>query len=320
MWEICGHTLNTGEKKQVILEPNVPGYKMPATLICGAGEGKTVLITAQIHSGEYPGTPAVIHMAKEIDPGKLCGNLVMIHCVNTSGFWAKSDARIPEDQVNLNADYPGKPDGSTGLRIADYFVKEIFPKVDFVCDLHSGGATEPLTPCLFFPKAEKVTDAARKAAMDLDIPNLIASWNQSGEVGYAAFHCDIPGLLLENGHSSKCEPEWVAFYEKNLRLLLAHLSMLPLEQPLTICRKTVYEKAVYLEADVRGLWYPAVSENMDIREGQYLGKVEDFFGNLLKEYYAEGDGKVFYYTSALAIRENDPLVAYGLSEFAVPEP
>ena len=312
MWSICGYNLEPGEKKQVIITPNVPGYEMPATLIAGAKEGKTVLISAQIHSGEYPGTPAVIHIARDLDPQKLCGNLILIHCVNTSGFWAKSNARIPEDNVNLNGDYPGDPNGTTGLKIADFFVKEIFPRLDFLCDLHSGGTTEPLTPCLFFPKAEKVTQRARAAALALDIPYPIASWNEKGECGYAAFHCDVPGLLLENGHSSRCEPEWVAFYEKNIRLLLNHLEMYALDRPIPVCKKTVYEKAVYLRADLRGLWYPEVHENMEIKKGQRLGYMEDFFGNLLKEYFAEGDGRVFYYTSALAITEGDPLVAYGL--------
>lgn len=316
MWNICGFALEPGEKKQVIISPNVPGYEMPATLIAGEKEGKTVLISAQIHSGEYPGTPAVIHVARELDPGKLCGNLILIHCVNTSGFWAKSDARIPEDNANLNGDYPGDPEGTTGLRIADYFVKEIFPHIDFLCDLHSGGATEPLTPCLFFPKAEKVTARARAAALALDIPYPIASWNERGECGYAAFHCDVPGLLLENGHSSRCEPEWVAFYEKNIRLLLDHLSMYALEKPVSVCKKTVYEKAVYLTSDVRGLWYPEVHENQEIKKGQLLGRVEDFFGNPVKEYFAEGNGRVFYYTSSLAIREGDPMAAYGLEAYA----
>lgn len=53
MWNICGETLNPGEKKQVMLEPGVKGYQIPATLICGNKPGKTLLVTAGIHAGEY---------------------------------------------------------------------------------------------------------------------------------------------------------------------------------------------------------------------------------------------------------------------------
>ena len=84
MWNICGQELNRGEKRQVILRPDMEDYELPATLICGKEPGKTVVVTAQIHAGEYNGTPAVIQAAKEIDPEKLKGSLVLMHCVNTS--------------------------------------------------------------------------------------------------------------------------------------------------------------------------------------------------------------------------------------------
>ncbi len=55
----CQIHLRAGEKKQVILEP-LASYEMLATLIRGASPGKTVLITAGIHAGEYPGIPALL--------------------------------------------------------------------------------------------------------------------------------------------------------------------------------------------------------------------------------------------------------------------
>ena len=58
MWHICGHTLEAGEKKQIDLEPGVKDYIIPTTLVCGAKPGKTLLVTAGIHAGEYPGTAA----------------------------------------------------------------------------------------------------------------------------------------------------------------------------------------------------------------------------------------------------------------------
>ena len=56
---------------------------------------------------------------------------------------------IPEDGYNLNHDYPGKENGSVGERIAWYFMTELFPKVDFILDFHSGANTEVMAPWLF---------------------------------------------------------------------------------------------------------------------------------------------------------------------------
>ncbi len=46
---------------------------MPATVICGAKDGPTILITAGIHSAEYVGIQAAMELAKEFQPGRTEG-------------------------------------------------------------------------------------------------------------------------------------------------------------------------------------------------------------------------------------------------------
>lgn len=312
MFTICGYTLCPGEKMQVTLHP-VPGYDMPATLICGEKTGKTVLITAGIHSGEYPGVPAVIRTAAATDPHKVSGNLVLIHCVNTSGFWARTDCLLPEDGGNLNGDYPGSPDGGVTARIANFFVTELFPKMDFICDLHSGSQQEPLRPCLFFPKWEKVREESLAAAKALSIPYLIQSMARTGEYSYAASTMNIPALLLERGHSGFCEKEWIEDYCRDLQLLLAHLGCLE-EIPADNTEKHVFIRTLYLEAEEDGVWYSAVGPDDFVKKGQLLGRTEDFFGNVLHSYYAQEDGIVFYHCCGLSVKKGRNLVAYGVEE------
>lgn len=186
MWHICGHTLEAGEKKQIDLEPGVKDYIIPTTLVCGAKPGKTLLVTAGIHAGEYPGTAAVIRLAKEVNASRMEGNIIFMHCVNTSGFWERTVEIIPEDGYNLNHDYPGKENGSVGERIAWYFMTELFPKVDFILDFHSGANTEVMAPLAFYPNAEKVKEYSYVAAKELDLPFLVESSADSGEYSYAA--------------------------------------------------------------------------------------------------------------------------------------
>ena len=62
MWNICGTALQPGEKCQLILRPNMQSYEIPATLICGAEPGRTVVVTAQIHAGEYSGKIGRAHV------------------------------------------------------------------------------------------------------------------------------------------------------------------------------------------------------------------------------------------------------------------
>lgn len=336
MWEICGYTLKPGEKQQVVLGVPMDGlvhngraavlpdtvscagvgagdYELPVTLICGSRPGKTILISAGVHSGEYPGIAAVIRAAKEIDPEMLSGNILLIHCINTSGFWAYAPSIVPEDGQNLNRKYPGNAAGTVAERIEAYMVSQIFPQLDFILDLHSGGHIEPLTPCLFYPKAEKVTRASLDAALALDAPYLIASTATRGMYSFAANCYDIPGLLVERGGVSCCREEWIEADYRDVFLLLAHLKMYEVSP---IIRKNpskkIYTQAIYLESEEAGLWYSNVKENQFIQKGSLLGHIEDFYGNKIRAYFAQADGCVFYYTGGLAVRKGDPLVAYGL--------
>lgn len=307
MWEI-----EAGQKKQITIIPHVLDYEIPATLIQGKYPGPMVVITAGIHSGEYPGIPATIRVAKEIDPQKVYGKILLIHCVNVSGFWAKTSAVLPEDQGNLNNIYPGNSTGSLSMRIADYFVKNIFPYADFILDLHSGGGREPLTPCLFFPSSSQVREASLNAAKALNIPYLIESSSTHGEYSYAANVLGIPALLLERGYTQQCLEQWIQDYQNDIFLLLNHLHVYNFSLNYPVCQKKVFTKTVYLTAQVSGLWYASVHENEYVYQGQYLGHIEDFYGNTIETYYAIEAGLVFYYTSGLPVKKGSSLIAYGL--------
>ncbi len=338
MWSICGFNVESGTKKQVMLgvdmgtlthagkitaiPENVEDhkleneYQMPATLIAGNKPGKTVLITAGIHAGEFPGIPAVIDAAADIDPEKVCGNILMIHCVNTSGFNKRTNGLVYEDNFNLNGGYPGKADGTVGERIAAYFCSEILPYIDFLCDFHSGGNGESMHPCLFYPINCEVEKESLEAALAIDIPYPIKSMAKTGEMHWAARQFNVPGLLIETGHSSLGYKEWVDLDYRNIFLLLNHLGVYKKDDlyPDMVCRKTVSANNIYLESSVDGVWRPACREHDIIKKKQILGTVTDFFGNILETYYAEGDGIVFYCNGGIYAKPGFALVAYGLED------
>ena len=331
-WKIFGETLAPGEMRRTVLripmgvlpnrgalrptEDKTGDYEMPMFLFNGAREGKTVLISASIHSGEYAGVPAVIRAGRELDPKKLCGRLILLPCVNTSGFWAMSPALVPENGSNLNRTYPGDAEGGVGERIKAFFVRELFPHLDFMFDLHGGSVTEKMTPLIFFPRAEKVTAASLAAARATNVGVLVASDADNGQYSYAANFRDIPGMLLERGGGFYCEKEWQEADYKDTRLLLDHLGLYPAEKGTRdeALKRRVFRDAVYLDFDEDGLWYPAVQVGASVKKGQLLGTLRDFYGETVKEYFAEADAFVLYQWEGLAARKGDFLVAYGLTE------
>ena len=337
MFELCGHRLSPGEKRQVVLtvplggqgtfskvvsaDETVPGlnepdsYKMPATLIAGAKEGKTVLITACIHAGEFPGFAAAIRAAGEIDPMGVCGNIIIVHCVNTSGVVSDHSREVPEDMYNLNGSYPGDENGGPGARIAAWFVKNVFPITDFILDMHSGSKSEPLHPIIFFPTCPEVREESLEAAKALNTEWLVESRATTGEYSWAANNMAIPGLLVERGYDDCCYPVWTEGHLASVRLLLKHLGVYDYEGS-PAQRHILFRESVYLESDIDALWYPAVKVGQKIKKGDLLGIQEDFFGNELKRHYAVGDGSVYYYTRGLYSPAGCSLVAYGLEDSA----
>lgn len=317
MWTIAGQELKAGEKRQLNFQPFGMEYDIPATLICGKKEGMTMLVTAQIHSGEYNGSAAVMRLADYIDPEKLTGNVILMHCVNTSGFWNRSLRFVPEDRTNLNNNFPGSAMSTVGNKIAAWFVQEIFPKTDFIADLHGGKEFDTLEPCLFYPRAPKVNKVALEAAKCLNTKYLLASSNSVGLYGYAANAMDIPGLLLERGYGCILKEEWIQGHMDSVLLLLDHFGMLSLEKEIEKPEQVDYKVSEYTMVDIRGVWRPKFVAGQDVKKGDLLAEVCDFFGNVKKSYYAVGDGTIIYQNTGLLVQDGDEAIAYGLAERSI---
>ena len=71
MIEIDGKICEAGQKLQVLFKPYDMPIELPATIICGKNPGMNLLITTQIHSGEYNGSAAVMRLADILTPEKL---------------------------------------------------------------------------------------------------------------------------------------------------------------------------------------------------------------------------------------------------------
>lgn len=303
-------TLPRGEKLRRFFP--VPGtdFSLPMTIAHGARPGRTLLISAGLHSGEYPGVAATQIVARDLDPAQLTGTVIIFHCINVSGFFAHRDGLVAEDNTNLNAIFPGDPAGTPGERLAAWIAAEWLPRADFIADLHSGGTYEALAPCLFFP-AGATRAPALAAALDTHIPWLIASTATTGLYSYANTALGIPGLLLERGSNGLLRPTDIEAYVRDLTSLLRHLGILPGVPEGRAAAHTIFERTTYFASPAAGVWFPAVRPGQRLCEGDRLGELRDFFGETQATYFAEHDGIVFYHADGPAVSVGTNLVAYG---------
>ena len=126
---------------------SVPGTEgIPLTVVQGAAAGRTVLVSAGVHSLEEVGVQALIRLAAAMDPAHVAGRILFAHCCNLSGFFLHSNGCVPSDGKNLNHCLPGAPDGTEAERLASAIVNRLLSLSDAVIDLHSGGGYEALLP------------------------------------------------------------------------------------------------------------------------------------------------------------------------------
>lgn len=306
-------TAHPGEKVSGYMSVINADMQIPATLICGSGEGPTVLVTGGIHNAEYVGIQAAVELSQELDASALQGNVIILPLINRSGFEHRTMSLVYEDGKNINREFPGSPDGTLAEKICHTMVKKLFSLVDYYVDLHSGDGFEDLYPHVYTlgaasPEVNQKSEAMGKV---INVPYSYATRNSSGGAYNEAGSLGVPGILLERGCKSLWSREEVEADKEDVRNVLRLVKVIqePVKQQEHVPQKI--NTGHFLDAGHTGLWYPAYKPGDKFLKGALLGTIRDYFGNLLEECYAENDGVVLYQTTSLNIMTGTPMIAYG---------
>ena len=306
-------TVQPGQKWHGELELANGEIRLPATVLHGHGTGKTMLITAGVHAGEYVGIQAAIELAQKLKIEKVTGTVIIIKALNRPAFEARKGSMGLTDGKNLNREFPGNPDGTEMERLAWAVSQELQPVADYYIDLHSGDDYEKLTPYVYYAgaAAEEVVSFSRQMAEQVDVPYMVKSNVASGgSYNYAASQ-GIPSILIERGGMGDWTYEEVRSTRRDVRNILCHLGIY---QGLKDFR-TYYPLDVadicYQDAEENGLWYPFKKVGDMIQKGDILGEVRDYEGNVKEISVAEFDGVLLYQCGTLQVLGNGPMVTYG---------
>ncbi len=312
VWSLLGYKVDIGEKIQFTMHPYGEKYDIPVTVINGINSGKTIVVSAGIHSGEYPGVAACGILSEQIDPLEVNGRIIILHCINTQGFFSKYERFVPEDGGNMNGVFPGDKEGTISKKLAAFLEENIMNEANFIVDLHSGGGEEPLLPCLFFPVAasEEVNKLSLEVAKATTINHLIASTAKDGFYSYATTK-GIPAILLERGAFNKCDRiDYEAFVE-DIYLILDYFKVIDKKDRKSSGVKFIWRKTDYITCNQTGLWYSDVEAGMLLKKGDLIGCVKDFYGNILGEYRVTEGCRVMYNHVGLMIQKDRVIGAFG---------
>ena len=299
--------INKGDKKSFQIN------EISGVAFCGKNEGKTLLITAGVHGGEYVGIETCMRLTGELEPEKMYGNVVICPVLNKDGFLHGVKQICTVDGKNLNREFPGDKDGTFTQKIAYDVEKYLYPLADFIVDLHGGDMNEKLIPLIFFPydAGEKMREYVGDIAGRMNVYFRVGSYADNGLYSYAAKK-NIPAMLYERGgHGIWSESDVIAEKE-DLYKLMEILGIIREGYDISV-NKSQKEivKAEYVGADSDGFWYPYFTVGDNVKKGELLGIVKNMDGVVVQMLRAKFDGIILYYTLSLGVRKNDTLMAYG---------
>lgn len=165
---------------------NMSGWsqlQIPISTIAN-GEGPTVLLMAGNHGDEYPGQIAIMKLMKQLREQQITGRIILIPAINIPA--AQAATRLsPLDGKNLNRSFPGDAQGSVTDVMAHYLTNEIFPIVDAVIDLHTGGRGIYFYPCAHMHLVD-----------DLEYRRRMARAAQAYNTDFSFLYADVAGKGL----------------------------------------------------------------------------------------------------------------------------
>ena len=305
---------NVGEKVSGFLPIVNSELEIPVTLINGKREGKTILICGGVHNAEYVGIQAAMELADELEPENVIGNIIVIRLLNRSGFEHRTMSLVYEDGKNINRVFPGSASGTLADKIAFTLESEIYPYIDYFIDLHSGDGFEGLESYVYClgNANDYVVETSRKMAEIAHVNYLVVSPSNTGGAYNYAGQLGIPSILLERGGNSTWCRSLVEEDKHDVKNMLRYLGILEgnAHRHSTVPKQV--SPVVYEDAPVSGCWYPVFQPGETFKEGDVLGEIKDYFGNLLYTCRAKNGGIILYETISLCIMKDTPMVAYGV--------
>ncbi len=299
-------SLRSGTRHRLDLRVD-ESISLPVLVAAGSSQGKTLVVTANVHGDEYEGVRAIFEIFDELDPTVMAGRLIAVPIANPPAFWNGSRTS-PLDGLNLARIMPGRAGGSASEKIAFTLARDVIGGADFYLDLHSGGIAYQMPTMVGFSARNEQSHAAAEifgapvvwGHKDI-APGRTISWAEASK---------IPWLYTEARGAGRIHPYDLTVMKTGIRNLLMHLKILPgrpslariewrLEGDGNIDAGLTATKAGFLLHTVRLL--------QKVSAGEVLGTLVSPLGELLEEYRASRDGVVAMVRELPVVKPGDSL-------------
>jgi len=322
--KIAGATVKRGSKTRSYLrvgpffyqKMHIRNYVMiPFTVIRGAKDGPTLVQTAGCHPTEYAGIDATIRLSNGIKPEELKGTYIAVPCVNIPGFYERTYIN-PIDEKNIQGNYPGRTDGTISDLMAYKVFNELVLKANYFLDCHGGDIHESeIWSFIYYKTEDEIEKKSEAIAKATGLTHLIKS-SYPGSMGMEAAKRKIPGGLFELCSGDRLLPEESsAIYDGSINVM-RHLGILdgqpqPIQkQPCTTAgqKQEIWATSASAYFTRAGLYHTSVKPGDLLKEGQVIGTVTDFYGEVIETIRAPATGHVLLNIHNPAVKAGDEAI------------
>ena len=210
----------------------------------------------------------------------MLGRITVVPVVNVPAFWARSAFVTPDDDKNLNRQFPGRPDGSFTEVLAHRVFESLVLGADYLVDMHAGDLPEALEPFTIY-KESAVESTSRDLATAYGLGHCVrqsaAARTVAGSTCAAAADVGIPAIVAESGENGLMQRSAIDVHLAGLRNLARFVGVLAgTAQPVIPVRQ--HEGWHWLRTERAGWWQPTVATGTSVSAGDLLGTVSGRLG------------------------------------------
>lgn len=267
--------------------------RVPVMSICGEEDGPVLWINAGVHGEELSGIFVIQRLFNMIDPKDIKGTIIMSPGCNPLALRGSNKFTV-EDQLDMDQQFPGNPNGWLSEQMAYHFFKEIKDTANYFIDFHALGGVNavPYTVFKSLPQVdEQVNIDARNMALLLgaEFNCFVDLSTATGELpgstlGALDIQCalnGIPCFMAELGAGNRVLWESVDLGTNGVMNILKYLKMMEGELPEYHNQKIV-TKRKFPCTHMGGLAVPCVKPGQVVKAGTKVAQVLNYFGEELE--------------------------------------
>jgi len=289
--------------RRTLCIPRPGDLEIPYFDIWGKADGPRLAVLAGVHGAEYASIAAAREFVSNLDLSTVLGRITIVPVVNVPAFWARSAFVTPDDDKNLNRQFPGRPDGSFTEVLAHRVFESLVLGADYLVDMHAGDLPEALEPFTIYEESA-VESTSRDLAIAYGLGHCVrqsaAARTVAGSTCAAAADVGIPAIVAESGKNGLMQRSAIDVHLAGLRNLARFVGVLAgTAQPVIPVRQ--HEGWHWLRTERAGWWQPTVATGTSVSAGDLLGTVSDVWGEVFAKIIAPEAGTLLFLTTSPAV-------------------